>query len=352
MKKNNTLYITLGISLFLFTFITFLIYLVYCYAYYDKNLENIYTDLYNQKEYAKIYENMSNEAQLSRELYNIPLNLMYDKNNLKNIYYTYYKETSMFTLETFLNTYYYGDVIIDRNNINFEYLNKTSLIHRAKIKYNSINLKSAANFQTSLGLKKNITFKIENNASVFLDGEKISCDQELCQIEAIFGGLHKINYKSNNKDYFTLVSIKENNEVIDISTIDTLITTTKEIEISVPETPIVAADLNLGTYKINKCYLESSCASKKKSYLTLNEDKTVEYYTYISFEEAGDKYIGTYEIEGNFLILSFASHTYSVFDYDTKRTTNIEAKVNTEIRFKIINPKTLENNSYRFIYSA
>lgn len=352
MKKKNTIYITLGLSLFLFTFITFLIYLVYCYAYYDKNLENIYTNLFNQKEYAKIYEKMSNEENLSRDLYNIPLNLMYDKNNLKNIYYTYYKENEMFTLETFLNTYYYGDIIINRKDVDFEYLNKTNLLHRAKIKYQSIYLKSANNYETSLGVKKNVSLRIEKNAEVILDDEKIICDQELCHFEAIFGGLHKVNYKSNNKDYFTLISIKENNEVIDISTLDTLVGTANEIEPTLPDTPTVVSNVTLGTYKISKCYLESSCASKKKSYLTLNENKTVEYYTYISFEEAGDKYIGTYKIEGNFLILSFSGHTYSIFDYDTKRTTNIEAKVNVEIRFKILNSKTLENDSYKFIYSA
>ncbi len=356
MESNRSLYLTIGITVFLFTFVVFLIYLVYCYAYYDKNEEKIYTSIYNTHDFNYIYDNLSDTGDLDKDDFNIPIDLMYNKNNLKNIYYSYYKESSLFeNLEDFINTYYYGEIIVNNDDIDFESYNKTTLISRRDIKYKSINLTNRNNYVTSIGLKKNVTLKLEKNAELVLDNKELSCEEDLCKIDNIFGGLHTIQYSSNNHNYYSIISIKEDNEIIDISTEDKLVTiknTNYVPDTSNKEDKVQNADLNIGTYKINKCYIDGSCASKKKSYLTLSEDGTAKYYTYVSFEAAGDSYLGTYKIEGNFLILSFDSHIYSVYDYDTGQTTDIDAKVNTEIRYRIDNPTTLTNDSYQLKYSA
>lgn len=355
MENNKSLYLTIGISLFLFSFVTLLLYIIYCYAYYDRNEEQTYANLVNRRDYDFIYENLVNEANLSKEEFNLSYNLLFDKNTLKNIYYTYYKDSDIFeTLEDFITYYYYGNTLVNKEDITFATFGKTNLFKRRTIKYESINLTNSKDQTASLGLKQNITLKIENNDILELDGQILTCQSRNCFIDTIFGGLHTIKYTSNNYDYFSILPISEENEIIDISSLNTLvkIAENKVIIEEPPESIIKNALIQTGTYKINKCYLESGCANKRKSYLILNEDQTITYYTYTPFEEAGDEYIGTYEIQGNFLKSTFQSHTYSVFDYDTKQTTHIKANVNTEMRFKITDSQTLTSDSYEFKWSA
>jgi len=221
------------------------------------------------------------------------------------------------------------------------------------MKYFTINLKNNRGYKTSLGLKKDVTLKIEDNATLKLNDDLLSCPDSLCHIDNLFGGVYKIIYKSNKNEYFGLISITQDNEIIDISTLDNLVTINGNDDESSSDNPVIEnAKLNIGKYTINKCFLENSCASKPKSYLLLNEDNTAHFYTYIPFEVAHDDYLGTYEIKGEFLILKFASHTYRVFDYDTKEFTNIDSDVEVEMRFKIINPSLISNESYQLKYSA
>ena len=65
MSERKSMLITLGITFLLFSFIILLIYLVYCYAYYDENQINIYTDKFNTGNSKYIYDNMFNDSNLT-----------------------------------------------------------------------------------------------------------------------------------------------------------------------------------------------------------------------------------------------------------------------------------------------
>lgn len=353
MSEKKSMLVTLGITLFLFSFIIFLVYLVYCYAYYDEYQKNIYIDKFNSGNSKYIYDNMFNDSDLTYDDFLISYNLMYDKNNLKNIYYLYYKNSDVVSgLENFIRTYYYGNNRVLKDNVEFQPYGKTSLFHRRSIDYKKINVISIDGYKSSLGLFKNVVLEIEDNSRLLIDDKIIDCEAKECIIGNIFGGLHTLKYKSNNIDYYGIINISRDNQLIDVTTIDSLVKIDSK-EVSVKEDiPVINSEINIGTYKLSACYLDSGCPSESKSYVTLNEDGTVDYYTYITLDVAGDTYHGTYEVNGNFLILKFASHTYRVHDYDTKTFTDIEARVDMEMRFKIENKDTIRNDSYQFKYSA
>ena len=63
--------------------------------------------------------------------------------------------------------------------------------------------------------------------------------------------------------------------------------------------------MKIGLYSLTKCNLSSSCPSLEYSYIALNSDKTCTYYTYISLDNAGDIYEGTYKTENGYLIMNF-----------------------------------------------
>ena len=110
-------------------------------------------------------------------------------------------------------------------------------------------------------------------------------------------------------------------------------------------------NLKTGKFKLSSCFLDSGCPSKSKSYVTLYDDNSCEFYTYITLDQAGDRYIGTYAISGNFLVMHFDSHTYKMFDYDTKQSSDIVAKVDMDIRYKIESDYIISNDSYKFKYA-
>jgi hypothetical protein len=49
--------------------------------------------------------------------------------------------------------------------------------------------------------------------------------------------------------------------------------------------------------------------------------------------------------------MNFSGHTYQVFDYDTKQSTDINAVVDIELRYRIEDNNYLSNDSYRFKFS-
>ncbi len=354
MNESKSMLITIGITLFLFSFIIFLVYLVYCFSYYDEYQMSIYTDKFNLNDSKYIYDNMFNDSDLTYDDFSVSYNLMYDKNNLKNIYYLYYKNSGYYSnLEEFIKMYYYGEYKVSTNNIEYQEYGKTNLFRRKSIDYKLVSVSSIDGYKSSLGLLHNIIIKVEDNSEVVIDDKSINCVDNECLIDNIFGGLHIVKYKSNNIDYYGIVNLVKDKQEIDITNIDSLVKIEKDVIIELDfDEPVINANLNVGNYKLYECYLDDGCPSKTKSYVNLYEDGTVDYYTYITLDIAGDTYHGTYEISGNFLILKFASHIYRVHDYDTKEYTDIEARVDMEMRFKIDDENTIRNDSYKFKYST
>lgn len=343
------MFITLVITFSLFLFVLFLVYLIYCFAYYDEYQESLYTDKFNQGDYKYVYNALDNESFLDYASFSNTIRLMYDKNYLKNIYYLYYSREM--SLDDFFSLYYYGEQDVLKENIVFESIGKTDLFHRRKLKYQEISVVNKKGYKSSLGVKKNIHFLIENQSSLVIDGNAVSCENAVCSVDFLFGGLHTILYTSNQIQYYGIINVFQEEQEISVAAAHSLVKVTEgKAENSLP---VVHSSYSLqaGEYKLSACYLSSGCPSKKSSYVRLNEDGTVDYYTYITLDQAGDTYQGVYTVEGNFLILHFKSHIYRVFDYDTKQATDIEASVDIEIRFKIENDYTISNEDYQFQYS-
>jgi hypothetical protein len=349
---DKSLKTTLIITFLLFSFILFLIYLLYCFAYYDKNQEEVYYIKVVDKRFDYIYTNMADKDGLDKNNYDKVLDLMFDKKNLKDIYYLYYRNVEEFELEEFINKFYYGDSVINQDDVSYSINGKTSLFKRRAIFYKSIDLKNDDGYKSSLGVKRNVSFKVEDNSSLMIDNKNVECIDNICKITKVFGGGHEISYISNGFEYYGLINITKDNQKIDITTVDELVridlVNDNDIHVSNDD---VDYELKTGKYSLNKCYLSFGCPSFKSSYILLNDDGSCQLYTYITLDQAGDLYNGTYKKDGNFLVMNFSGHTYQVFDYDTKQSTDINAVVDIELRYRIEDNNYLSNDSYRFKFS-
>ena len=351
MDKNMKT--TLLITFLLFSFIIFLIYLLYCFAYYDEHQEDIYYDYVINNKYDFIFDNLAGKDGLSKEKFNKVLDLINDKKNLKNIYYLYYRNTNAIELDEFISKYYFGDSMILNDDVIYSENGKTGLFSRKAIFYKSINLTNSFGEKTSLGVKRNIEFLVESNSKLKIDNVELKCVENICKSSKMFGGLHEISYISNGYEYYGLVNINKDKQSVEITNLDNLvrIDLISDNNILVGNNDVSELDvLKTGKYSLNKCYLSFGCPSNKKSYILLNDDGTCKLYTYITLDQAGDLYNGTYIREGNFLVMNFSGHTYQVFDYDTKESTDINADVDMVIRYRIDN-NYLIGDSYRFKFS-
>ncbi|MGN1372355.1 MAG: hypothetical protein ACI4XM_08805 [Candidatus Coprovivens sp.] len=343
---------TLIITISLFSFIIFLLYLLYCFAYYDKNQEDIFYNRFIDNDTSFIYDNMADKDGLSKKQFEKVLSLMYDKKTLKDIYYLYYRNIEDFEYEELLEKYYYGDYKIEKEDITYSVNSKTNLFKRRAIFYKNISLINKKGYKSSLGVKRNVSLLVEENTELKIDNELIECDNDICKVSKIFGGIHEINYVSNGYEYYGLVNIVNDNQNIEVTNLDNLVrinfVNSNDIFVNKDNENI---ELKIGKYNLSKCYLSFGCPSNKKSYIQLNEDGTCQFYTYISLDKAGDLYNGTYIKDGEFLAMHFDGHSYQVFDYDTKESTNIVADVDIEMRYKILN-NSLISDSYKFVYSG
>ena len=349
--KDKNLTVTIGITFVLFSFIIFLLYLIYCYSYYDNRKTDIFLDNYNKDVWDFVYDNWEGKDEISKESFYNSINLMYDKNFLRNIYDTYYKNNSTLTFEMFSNQYFYGDSVIGKNKITFATEGKTNLIKRRKFYYKNINLENKNGYTARLGIFHNLKIVVPTNGNISFDNETCELVDDICTIPAVFGGLHKVLYTYNGIRYFALLNVYSDNMEVDVTNIDGLIKYISNGEVKgVVKEQVEDAFVNKGAYRVSACYLASSCPSSRESYLRLNEDGTCTLYIYIVLDVSRDTYIGTYKINGNFLYLSFDRHIYNVFDYDTKEANDIEAVTNMKMSFKIENPNNIVNDKYKFTY--
>ncbi len=351
MIKNENLKNTIYITFFLFSFIAFLIYLLYCYAYYDKSLEETYYKEIADYNYNYFYDNLIDKDGLDREDFDKTVKLMTSVNELKNVFYLYYKNSDIYSLEEFLSIYYYGDYKISSDDVVFSFNGKTSLFKRKAIFYDEVHLNNGVS-KSTWGVLRNIQFNVEENSTLKVDNNELSCDNGVCKDFKIFGGLHEIIYESNNYQYYGIVNVSKDKQVIDITNLDSLVRIDLVTDDSIVIGDNVDAEVEIGSYKLSKCYLDSGCPTTKKTYLKLYSDGSCEFYTYINLDKAGDYYIGKYNIENNFLIMNFDSHVYEVFDYDTKQSTNINGNIEIEMRYKIEDDGSLVNDSYKFVFNG
>ena len=344
---NKNVTITIGISAFLFLFVISLIYILYCYAYYDEAQKEVFVQNYNSKKYDFIFEHLTDKDKLKREDFNKVIDLMYNKNTLENIYNTYYKKNKLYNNSSeFINEYYYGNNKINMDSIEYVQEGKSNLLNRSKFYYKKINLNNGIN-DSAIGIIDNVTFEIEKDSILKIDNKEISCQDNKCLVDYMFMGLHELNYISNGFTYYGIVNVTSNVRDINITTLDSLVNANLELEVG--NNILNFQNLNIGTYKVNECYLErTSCPAKETSYITLDEQGNATFYKYVNYDQAGDLYNGTYEIINGFLVLKFDKHTYELFDYDTKQKSKVEIDADIKIRFKIEDENNIKNEDYSF----
>ncbi len=350
MMTNKNLIITISLTITFFLFILFLLYVIYCYSYYDNYLKDSYVKEFNHHNYNFIYNHLDNHEQLSITEFNSVIDLMYNKNTLKDLYNLYYKDSSLYPdLDSFLNSFYYGDKLITTDDVIFTKKGQSTLFKRSEFTYNKINVSNQSGNTSALGVIDNVVFNIEENSQLTLDGNPLECLSDHCTISSMFMGLHEISYVSNGFTYFGLVNVTSNIRNINITILDSLVKINEQIT-----SPIVPdASLNMGTYNLNECYVDSTfCAAKGISYLELREDKTCKLYEYISFTGARYLYEGTYKISGNFLILDFNGYLYQLYDTDTHEKSDINVTSSVEMIYKIVNQQKIISDKYSFILST
>lgn len=291
-KSTKALTTTFGLTILLFGFIIFLLYVIYCYAYYDKYQEQVYIENINNKKYSFIYENLTNKGSLTYEQFISHLHKSTDKDNLLEIFNTYYKDSGLYNEETFLNRYLFNNIKVDSEDVVFSYDGNTNLFERKNIYIDEIKI-SNGTLNTTWGVINKVNFKVEDNSILRVDNKELECLNSVCTSDLMYGGLHEVSYVSNGYEYYALVNVYKDKQEINVTNLDSLVKIS-ELEVN----------LRYGKYSINKCNLDTTkCPSLSKSYLMINEDNTFVTYTY--YVSTGKSIIdsGTYVLEDNRLVM-------------------------------------------------
>ena len=224
MEDKRNIIITTLISFFLFFIIIFLMYVIYVFAYYNKKQEEIYLEYYNNNKYDYIYNNLDVSKELDKIKFNKVISIMYDKKYLLSIYNKYYNNSNIYENEnTFIDSFYYGNIKINLDSITFNSFGKTNLFNRRKLYYDKINLTSNTGIKSILGIVDDIEFILEQGSVLSIDNGDYICYESPCKVDKMFGGLHIINYTSNGFNYFGIINVNDDNLSIDITGIDNLV---------------------------------------------------------------------------------------------------------------------------------
>ena len=343
--RNKRFLITFLISIALFSLVIFLIYVVYCFAFYDNNQEKKYLEAFNNGKYDFVYEHLRDADKIDKNLYNYNVNITFNKNKLNEIYELYYKDIDQ---DEFINKYLFNNIT---DNVDYYSIGKTDLVKRKELKYNTALVVNNKGEKTYFGVRRDISLKVDDESVLLVDDKECSIDKDTCKISYIMGGNHTVLYTVGRITYYGIFNVTKDKMEINISNLDSLIKIGEVKEVQKPKKTSNGIKLKSGKYKETKCYMPFDCANKKKSFLILNDDGTANLYLWFNLAQAGDSYFGTYEIENNYLIMKFDGHTYKEFDYDTKVTTTIDIDVYSEFRYKIENDHTINNDEYRFVLS-
>ena len=355
VNKHQNFIITLIITLLLFIILSVISYLIYIYGYYDRIKENNILENFNSYKFDRVYNDLylkDKEYLTNKNLQSIT-DLMFNKKNLEKIYESYYQDTNKYSSkDDFINKYYYGSSPLTIEDINFQNTGKTDILTRRITKSHSYKLQNVYEENTRIGIIKNITFNTISDDTLKIDNNTLECSKT-CKIDKMYSGVHTIEYTHEGFTYFSIQLIDTNNSIININNLKNLVAISNDIDTSIFDNiDEKNSDLRVGIYSLNKCNLPSGCPSTTYSYITLNQDNTCAFYTYVTIDKAGDSYNGTYKKENGFLILEFSGHNYSVFDYDTKKSTDIFVETNIKMTFRINSKSSFSNKDYEFVLKA
>jgi hypothetical protein len=233
---------------------------------------------------------MIGKGNLTYEQFIFGIENVSNKDKIKNIFNTYYKDSGLYNEKDFLNTYLFDLKNITEENIKFSSNGKTNLFTRRAIFFDEIKLSNSKD-TTSLGVFNKVVFEVENNSVMRLDNKELVCQNNTCVIDKIYGGIYEISYMSNGYEYYGLVNVNEDKQRINVTNLDSLVKV-KEVNVN----------LKYGRYILTEC--EGFCPILNRSYLMINEDNT--YYLY-DYHKDGQNYniAGKYNISGNYITFEY-----------------------------------------------
>ena len=234
MEKKSFL-ITSVVTVSLFLFVSFLLYVIYCFSFYDRNQENEFLVNFNTESFDFVYDNMYGTEHLTKEEYNYGVNLMFRKNLLNEIYNLYYSDMDK---QEFLDNYYFLSNV-KLKDIKFIKDGKTNLFNRRNILYYSIKITSNNGNETYFVVRNGIKLLVKDDSNLIVDDRVCNIKNNVCSISYVLGGLHTIKYEVEGIKYFGLLLINEDNISVDVSTIDSL------VKIVTPEDTLNDIDINL-----------------------------------------------------------------------------------------------------------
>ena len=202
--KKHGLTLTIIISLIMVLVIAITSYIIYVYGFYNKLQDNKVFEYYNTYNFDDLYYYMDRDSSkyMSKKTFQSIVNTMYNKLELQQIYKTYYANTDIYKdMDSFVNEFYYGYGDKSKSNFEIVYSGKTSLFTRRKLLVKGIKVKSSLEKDSYLGKVKNLTFNIEDGASIKLDNIPVECKENICNIDYLFGGVHLIEYTSGDIIY-------------------------------------------------------------------------------------------------------------------------------------------------------
>ena len=343
MNKNR-LAITIIVSTVFILVVGFFSYVIYSYGFYDNLQNNKILESYNTYDFDTLYPylDIKDNKYMNKKTLNNIVDLMYNKLSLKQIYDNYYADSGLYkSADDFINEYYYGYGAITFDDIDIEYSGKSTLFTRRKALVKKINIKSAAGTESIIGTVSDTTFIIDSNAFLQIDNNFVAWDENICNIDYMFGGVHLIEYASGDFVYVSLVNIYEDKTMINVEGLKNLIPVAKKISIEeddfekVIKEDVKVDHINPGLYALSECKRSEGCP-ESNSYISINVDNTVAFTRYYNNEV--NNYSGTYKIINGFLIITFD---------------NVDGVVTSQkVTFKINEDGSFNNNSYLFTRKA
>ncbi len=338
MSKNR-LTITIIISVFFVLLVGFFSYVIYSYGFYDNLQNNKILESYNTYDFDSLYPylDIKKNNYMSKKTLNSIVDLMYNKLSLQKIYNDYYQNSGIYnSVDDFVNEYYYGYGAVNFEDMEIEFIGKTTLFTRRKAKVKKIKIKSASGVKSALGTIKNITFNVDKDSKLKIDGNIVNCDNGVCNIDYMFGGIHLIEYTSGDFVYISIENIYKDNEIINVNGLKNLIPVARKLSIEeenfekVVKEDVKVSNINLGLYALAEC--KSEVCPESNSYMSINVDNKVAFTRYYNGEVKN--YSGTYKIINGFLIINFDK-------VDGVAT-------NQKVTFKINEDGSFSNDGYLF----
>ena len=342
--KKNRLSITIIISLIFLVIVCISSYIIYVFGFYNKLQDNKVLEYYNSYDFDNLYYYMdiSDNKYMSKKTYQSIINTMYNKLTLQQIYNDYYVDSNIYKdMDSFVNEFYYGYGDKSKDSFVLKYKGKTTLFSRRKLIIEGIKVKSSSNENGFLGKIKNVTFNIEENASIKIDGIPIDCDNNVCNIDYMFGGVHLIEYTSGEFIYFSIYNIAKDNTIVNINNLKNLVSVNKKVTIEADNFDKVINDninnktLATGLYALVECKSKEGCPSYN-SYMSINVDGTLSYTRY--YGTTVNNYTGIYTFNNGFINIVF------------NKVDN--QSLSEKVTFKINDDGSFSNDYYRFVKKA